>query len=189
MQLHSLKQNKTKRDSARSMTSHQDDCDRGLWAARRKTLTSTDCTDDRECGVTDSDMPAGIRDSAVIMCCQGGLRNNLCSDVSKTRSFVLSSCILFISTIKSRLWLPNWKTGTHIFCDLSWVKFGNDFSSPDFKCFFSVLCYCQASENRTTVTSRTESPSRHKTPCLREAHTPTPLVQTYRLSATKETRS
>lgn len=46
-------------------------------------------------------MPAGIRDSAVIMCCQGGLRNNLCSDVSKTRSFVLSSCILFISTINS----------------------------------------------------------------------------------------
>lgn len=69
----------------------QDDCERGPWAARRETLTATD---DRECGVTDSDMPAGIRDSPVIMCCQGGLRNNLYSDASKPDR--LSSVLVYL---------------------------------------------------------------------------------------------
>lgn len=163
------------------MTSHQDDCERVLWAARRKTLTATDCTDDRECGVTDSDMPAGIRDSAVIMCCQGGLRNNLYSDVSNTRSFVLSSCILFNFTINSIagygfLIKKLEHTFIVIFHGLSLVMIF--YSVPKISPLrtASVLWYCEVSGNRTTVTSRTESPSRHKTLCLREAHTPTPLV-------------
>lgn len=143
-------------------------------------------------------MPAGIRDSAVIMCCQGGLRNNLYSDVSKTRSFVLSSCILIISTINSKVgygFLIEKLEHTFIviFHGLSLVMISFSvpkiFPSPDCKYFFSVWWYCEVSGNRTTVTSRTESPSRHTTLCLREAHTPTPLFKTYRLAVTKGTRS